>query len=249
MISKIRHQYQCKLQKTYLDSKVGAQVEVESISGDNSSVNSGTWRNVLGLSNHVTWSLAEDAGVMALLDDNVGDGRVVVLRDHSTSGTDSIQLFTENLGKLSIGDSITVDNDAFGMTVSGSHEGHQAFTNSLSHVDNRLTTTTLNLDVGTIRLRHGVQVANNSSDRRHSNTLLGLGGMGDIDAENKDGTVNQVLGGDLVSDQARIDSTQLHVHLEDQVSTSGGRRTLGRLEQDTLTHQTILHVGELLDGH
>ena len=74
-----------------------AQVEVEAFGTDDARIHGGAGRDVLGLAHRVANVLAEETRVMALLDDDVGDGRTVVARQHQTRGSNTLHLLAKHL--------------------------------------------------------------------------------------------------------------------------------------------------------
>lgn len=100
-------------------------------------------------------------GVMALLDDDVGDGRAVLLGEHEARGSNALELFAKDLSKLAFGDAVAVDDDALWLLRCGLVEGDEALTDRVKQVDHRLAALALHLHVSAVGLRQAVQVAHN----------------------------------------------------------------------------------------
>ena len=81
----------------YLNSEVTAEIEIETIRTHDSCVNDRAGRDILGSSGGVALICAEETGVVTLLDDDVGDRRAIIGREHQTRRSDPLHLFSEHL--------------------------------------------------------------------------------------------------------------------------------------------------------
>ena len=99
------------LKLMYLDSIMTAQIKVEFVRMCDTAVHCCTRRNIPCFANFISLVFTEQSRMMALLNHNKSDSRAIIFFKHNTGLLYSPHLVNKNLVKLTLADSVPVEDD------------------------------------------------------------------------------------------------------------------------------------------
>ena len=147
-----------------LETGMGAQVKVELGRVADTGVNDRTRRDI-PRAIRILLLGGDEAGVVALLDEDHGDGRCIVGVDFLGTGLDLCQLEFEDLLELALRDTIAIEEDALGTDLVEALEGLHVLLEHLLYLHDQLLTGVLNTHRGGIAGELDVHAGNHCSNR------------------------------------------------------------------------------------
>lgn len=209
---------------------------------DNVGIDNGT-RQAVAAAVRIALIHGEEAGVVALLNDNKCESRLVVLIQACASGTNLGNFTLQDFLELAFRDTITVEEDTFRLLTAGLVEALEQLLDHVAEISNDLSTVGLDTD--------GRGVARSTSIHACSN--CGNGGTVHI-ARSRVGNVGTKDDGGALGDegylrwrQEQVHTTKLHVDLETDVSAVLLLGISDVLALDTLCRNTNDGVRDTLD--
>lgn len=168
---------------------MGAQVEVELAGVGDDRIDASSRGNVLRLADGVGGTLNEEASVVAFLDDDEGDRRLVLGSDIRARLADIHHLLLQNMHKFALRDAVTVDDDVLRFLRCRLVEVAEALFHQIDEVDDAFHTLVLHFRLRGVFCRPHVDIADDRRDRRR--VLVADARMRHVDAQEQRRSVVQ----------------------------------------------------------